>query len=155
MNVRARGFVRVALLAAGFAAIALVTLAATTGFAATRHSSSAIKVTRPTKNIPGPRGPRGFRGPRGPKGDSATSLWALVASNGTLIKGSGVATATKSGTDYRVIFNRDVTNCGTVATPTQASLAAADIAGSSTVAVAFRTSNGAAVSTQFSLAVFC
>jgi hypothetical protein len=72
-----------------------------------------------------------------------------------LIKGSGVATATKSGSDYRVIFTRDLTNCATVATPTQTSIAAADSIGSSTVAVAFRSSSGAAQSVQFSLAVFC
>jgi hypothetical protein len=158
MNVRARGTVRVALLAAGIATVAFVTLAATAGSAATRHAASASKAARPAKDIPGPRGPRGPRGPagtKGAKGDPATALWALVASNGTLIKGSSVATITRSGSDYRVIFNRDVTNCATIATPTQAIISAADIVGPSTVAVAFRTSSDVAESEQFSLAVFC
>ena len=45
------------------------------------------------------------------------SRWAVVASNGTLSRGSGVSSVTHVGTGtYRVTFNQDVTNCAYVAT---------------------------------------
>ena len=67
--------------------------------------------------VVGLTGPAGPAGPAGPKGDSATGLWASVDSNGTLIRGQGVTSAEKIGSNaYQVVFDRNVTGCGYVAT---------------------------------------
>ncbi len=61
--------------------------------------------------------PAGKEGPRGPKGDPATSLWAEVATDATLVRGSGV-TGVKaiSPGNYTVDFNRDISGCSPQAT---------------------------------------
>jgi hypothetical protein len=65
----------------------------------------------------GPDWPAGPVGPAGPKGASATGLWASVDSNGTLIRGQGVTSAEQIGSNaYQVVFDRNVTGCGYVAT---------------------------------------
>jgi hypothetical protein len=63
---------------------------------------------------------KGATGPKGEAGSPATNLWAVVASDGKLIRGSGVTStsqgATKEGV-YRVVFNQDVSACAFIATP--------------------------------------
>jgi hypothetical protein len=69
----------------------------------------------------GPQGTQGAVGPTGPQGlagTSATGLWAVVNSDGTLARGSSAATGAsqlQTGT-YEVDFNQDVTGCAYVAT---------------------------------------
>jgi len=101
----------------------------------TTLSKAGVKAAKSNAQAAGPRGPRGFRGPRGlrglpgPKGApgapgpagpagpagaagaSATALWAMIDSNGTLIRNKGVTSVQKLGTgSYQVIFNQAVTN---------------------------------------------
>jgi hypothetical protein len=59
----------------------------------------------------GRQGPRGAAGAAGPPGASATALWAVITSDYTLARGSGVTSVTGSNGAYGVIFNRDVSNC--------------------------------------------
>lgn len=74
---------------------------------------------------PGPVGPRGANGAPGARGapgvagapgKPATALWAVVNANGTLARGSHVASAAalSPGID-EVVFDRDVTGCAYVA----------------------------------------
>lgn len=65
---------------------------------------------------PGPPGPIGLQGPSGPAGEPATKLWAVVESDGTLRRGSGVISVSgepKFGTT--VAFNRNVDTCAVIA----------------------------------------
>jgi hypothetical protein len=113
----------------------------------------------------GPAGPAGAAGPAGPAGAAATSLWAVVDQNGTLIRNKGVASAQKIGTgDYQVVFNQDVTGCSyqaTVGSPgtTQAVGYAAVLQRINVAAgVEIRTVNSTAsafADQPFHLAVFC
>lgn len=85
---------------------------------------------------PGPKGDRGDAGPKGDRGDvgpagarglpgqtgadgapgaDATTLWAVVNSNGALNRGSRVSsTARLAGGVYEVVFDRDVSGCAFV-----------------------------------------
>jgi hypothetical protein len=72
----------------------------------------------------GPKGDTGVAGVAGPKGNpgtpgaNATALWAVVAANGTLARGSHVTSAQGFGSGgYEVIFDRDVTGCAFLAVP--------------------------------------
>jgi hypothetical protein len=61
---------------------------------------------------PGPAGPAGPTGPAGPAGADATSIWALVNDDGTLRRGSHATASSKLiATEYRVTFDRDVSQC--------------------------------------------
>jgi hypothetical protein len=90
------------------------------------HSLLAKDFRTPPRGPVGPRGPAGpagpagaagAAGPKGDKGDSATGLWAVVDSNGTLIRNKGAASALKIATGmYQVVFNQDVTGCSYQAT---------------------------------------
>jgi hypothetical protein len=67
----------------------------------------------------GPQGPRGDTGAPGSDGANATSLFAVVAANGTVSASSGVVgtvTHTASTGLYAVTFNRDVSQCAFLAT---------------------------------------
>jgi hypothetical protein len=66
----------------------------------------------------GDPGPPGSTGPQGPAGANATSLWGLIASTGTLTRGSGVVAVTHTSTGiYALTFTRDVSACTGLATP--------------------------------------
>jgi len=69
---------------------------------------------------PGATGPTGPQGPRGTPGQSASSLFAAVDSDGTLLKGSGATAAARAdvGT-YRIQFDTDITHCIYLATAGQ------------------------------------
>jgi hypothetical protein len=58
---------------------------------------------------PGPAGPAG---PQGPAGAAATSLWAVVANDGTMEHSSHATASVKFvSTEYRVTFDQDVSTC--------------------------------------------
>lgn len=125
----------------------------------------------------------GAVGPTGPAGDpgaDATALWAVVRSDGTLVRGSHVAstqrlepmfltgfgpTAAGDGA-YEVVFDRDVTGCAYVATLGLGGLELAEgPRGGTFVAPRFQVAAGVFVQTYddagadtdlgFHLAVFC
>jgi hypothetical protein len=66
------------------------------------------------------KGATGLQGPKGEAGAPATNLFAVVSSDGKLIRGSGVTSTSQGETKegvYRVVFNRDVSACAFIATP--------------------------------------
>jgi hypothetical protein len=114
----------------------------------------------------GPIGPRGPVGPKGQKGDDgkpATSLWAAVKADGTLIKGQGVASVVKNPTltgRYTVTFTQDVSSCAVLAVQTETVLrtAAAQVAGGAVVRVETYVPSPPVFPYQdgsFAIAVFC
>jgi collagen triple helix repeat protein len=61
------------------------------------------------QGLQGPQGPTGEQGPEGPAG---SGLWAVVASNGSFVRGSGVlAVADSPGTTASVEFDQPVDGC--------------------------------------------
>lgn len=68
-----------------------------------------------TKGATGPKGETGGKGETGP---AATTLWAVVESNGNLARhGTGVVSAGSiSAGQYSVTFNRNVQSCAYIAT---------------------------------------
>ena len=61
------------------------------------------------------------RGATGPTGAAATKLWAVVNSDGTLARGSGVTSSSKVSTgSYNVLFEQAVDACAFLATTGQA-----------------------------------
>lgn len=50
----------------------------------------------------GPQGPAGLQGPAGPQGPAGVTVWAIVAGNGALIDGRGVAVQHLSTGTYQV-----------------------------------------------------
>lgn len=62
----------------------------------------------------GPQGAEGPQGPQGPEGEPATRLFAVVTEDGTLDRGEGVVSASKTSQFagfYGVAFDQDVTGC--------------------------------------------
>ena len=116
------------------------------------------------KGPPGPVGLAGPAGPAGPKGDPASKSWALVGSNGGLIRSSGgVSSKKRGGGDGRfaVTFPQDISNCtptvnvsGTGDNPDEG-FAAATISDPHTVRVQTFDSGGGQNDETFSVAVFC
>jgi Collagen triple helix repeat (20 copies) len=107
-----------------------------TGTAGSTGAKGATGVTGATGSAgpTGPAGPTGATGPTGTtgaagtsgatgptgatgaQGTAATKLWAVVASNGSLSRGSGATASTRTGTGvYRVTFNHTVTACAYIA----------------------------------------
>ena len=118
----------------------------------------------------GPQGPQGTQGPQGPGGEPATALFAVVAADGTLVRGSGVTAAGRPAGfpvgAYQVAFNQDVTNCALIATigridsqpfnPDEGEIGTAYRDGAANaVFVKTRGSAGAEANRSFHLAVFC
>jgi hypothetical protein len=85
---------------------------------------SLLRVDFANGQIPvGPRGPvgppgsAGSRGPTGPAGASATKLWAVVKSDGTIVHQSGVTSVSRTSAGrYTVTFSSDVSSCAWIAT---------------------------------------
>jgi hypothetical protein len=114
----------------------------------------------------GPTGPAGPAGPRGEKddpGEPATTLFAVVAADAALVRGTGVATVARLAPgSYEVTFARGIADCAHVAT-----LAVAEAAGAtgqigvapgatgSAVRVETETSAGSNADRAFHLAVLC
>jgi hypothetical protein len=122
----------------------------------------------------GPKGDTGATGLQGPKGDQgvpgdpATKLFAAVASNRTLTRGSGAVSVTGNGFGtgyYQVTFNRaDLSACVPVATTGSDNLfnipdtIAATVLTSTTpdqIGIRIADQAGASVDQAFYLAVFC
>jgi len=122
----------------------------------------------------GPQGPKGdpgapgAPGAAGAPGADAVSLWAVVnGSNGSLARGSGVASSTRSTPGlYTVTFNRDVTGCAFVASagnpaksasnpPAKFAATAPSATSANGVLVEMRDSGGYTVDSNFHLAVLC
>ena len=112
----------------------------------------------------GPQGPQGFQGP---PGLSATALWAVVNGDGSLARGSHVASTSQpfgTGT-YEVIFDQDVSACSFLATlsdpgdSNQGGPGEIGTTGRLTtndgVFVTVFDSSGAYANAPFALAVFC
>lgn len=102
----------------------------------------------------------------GPAGPPATALWAVVAGDGSLIRGSGVTTTAALNIGrYEVTFNRDVTTCALVAglglgdsisVPAPGSIGTNGRAGNANAAfVITYDAAGTTVNAAFHLAVFC
>jgi hypothetical protein len=144
---------------------------------ANRLSKPAVASLRGHAGPAGAQGPKGDAGPQGtagdagpagptgPPGQSATALWGVIESNGNEIRGSHVSTSSTIGMGaYSVIFDRDVTTCGFVATVGVTGflgnpIGYATVAGSpvSSQAVTVHTfgTAGAAANLPFHVAVFC
>jgi hypothetical protein len=82
-----------------------------------------LKGAQGTPGAAGPQGPagqQGVQGVQGPPGAAATNLWAVVDGAGTtaaLTRGSGVTNTEWIGTgEYRITFNRSMSNCTYLAT---------------------------------------
>ena len=121
----------------------------------------------------GPPGPPGPKGDKGEPGTPATVLWAVVRSNQTLARGSGVtAVGGFNNGQFNVTFNQNIRECTYVATTGAASNsttswftppeAQANVSfyfaagnGTDTVRVETYDSAGNVTPVDFHLAVFC
>ena len=75
-----------------------------------------------TTGAAGTPGAKGADGAKGETGEGSPTAWARVNEAGNLVAGHGVEHALKEGVgDYRLTFNRDVSNCGAVATQNEGS----------------------------------
>jgi hypothetical protein len=68
------------------------------------------------QGLKGDKGEKGEKGDRGEKGEAASTMWAVVNSDGTLRRGKGVASVTGSPGSYtRIEFEKPVTSCAIIA----------------------------------------
>ena len=105
----------------------------------------------------GSAGPQGDPGPAGQDGAPATSLWAFVNSDGTLGRGSGVASSSKESSGiYKVKFNGPVSACSYQATSAGSGYATVDLQTGKpdTVRVVTR-KFGVPLGASFNVAAFC
>lgn len=125
-----------------------------------RDGTDGTNGTNGIDGIDGTNGTDGAQGPQGPAGPGGASAWALVASDGTVVRSSGISGVTKIGTGAYVI-NRTPSfgGCAVIAT----------IAGLSGEVTAIPVAEGALVTTYdsqgfagpgtsnriFSFAAFC
>jgi hypothetical protein len=68
------------------------------------------------EGVPGEIGAKGDQGDPGEPGAPATTLWAVVESDGTITASSGVTGIVPGAGFYTLTFNRDVTTCAVLAT---------------------------------------
>jgi hypothetical protein len=143
-----------------------VAIAATTNDAP--ESSPAKWSLMAQKGDTGATGSQGVQGPQGPAGADATNLWAVVNSNGTLARGQGVDSVTRTAAGrYRVDFNQNVSNCayssivaqsgtGVPASFTGITQPGGDSTGTDRVMVyTWSAANGSATDMPFHLIVLC
>ncbi len=127
-------------------------------------ATGAAGATGPT----GATGATGSQGAKGTNGVNATSLWAIVAVTGAVIRGSGANSTTSkkvvaTTSEYVVYFNQSVLGCAAIAAIGGSGLSAPGqvYASISAVAPAYyvnvETYNGTGVATAepFEVAVFC
>jgi len=123
-----------------------------------------ITALKGAAGTPGAAGPAGPAGPSGATGPAATALWAVVATNGSMARGSHVTSTDKvAAGQYVVVFDRDVKACAYVGS--LGGIAAESMLGQISVTrrsinangVFVRTldSTGASTDKSFHLAVFC
>jgi hypothetical protein len=127
---------------------------------------AAGQLPKGAKGDRGDAGPRGETGATGLTGANATSLFAVVAANGTVSASSGVVGAvahTSSTGIYVVTFNRDVSQCAFLATigsrngglPGDPQIAASNQTGSPEQVVVETFIGTAATDRSFNVAVLC
>jgi hypothetical protein len=169
------------------AILALFVAAGGTAIAAKRYLITSVRQIKPSvvKQLRGNRGPAGergmtgppgFQGARGPTGATGPAgepgppgsvLWAVVRQDGTLARGVGVVSTSEltplTGSEYEVVFNRNVSQCAYVATVGSSAKSPPRI-GAANVASAAGNENAVLVLTSgkvqenpepFHLAVFC
>jgi hypothetical protein len=117
------------------------------------------------QGVPGTPGTPGEQGQPGQPGEPATRLWAVLSSSGTLVRGSGALSATRTGMgDYEVTFNRDVSECawvgsvapgGSGATSFVSHWAGRAASSGPTIVGAIRSHDASAVDSSHHVAVFC
>lgn len=123
---------------------------------------------RDTPLARGQCGPQGPQGPAGTNGADATKLFAVVASDGSLIAGSGVVSITReSAGQYLVEFSQSVQQCAllgsfgarnnAVATNRTMSVNSFDTAANASKVrlAAFTVTTGTAIDTGVQVGVFC
>jgi Collagen triple helix repeat (20 copies) len=117
----------------------------------------------------GPAGPQGEKGEKGEKGDQgepgapAARSWAVVAADGTLVRGAGVASTVRTAIGlYDVTFVDDVANCAAVGTlaASEGNAAATGQIGigagaNGAIRVETEGSSGAQADRAFQLAILC
>ena len=127
---------------------------------------AAGQLPKGAKGDRGDAGPRGETGATGLTGANATSLFAVVAANGTVSASSGVVGAvahTSSTGIYVVTFNRDVSQCAFLATigvrngglPGDPEIAANNQTGSPEQVVVETFLGATATDRSFNVAVLC
>jgi Collagen triple helix repeat (20 copies) len=132
---------------------------------------AAPEGTEGAEGLPGEEGPPGEPGEpgppgeQGPPGEPATKLWAVVDHDGTLLRGSGVASVSHNSItavgEYAVTFTQDVSNCAYLATVGgtggRGEAAVSTSGATGQVGVRTYTEGGAftPVDLPFHLAVFC
>ena len=118
------------------------------------------------QGIPGPAGPQGAPGEDGEPGEDATRLWAVVAADGSLVRGRGATGARRAATgSFEVTFDTAVAACaylgvvgatdGAATPPTGQITVGGSAAGDSVVLVETETSSGSNADRPFHLAVLC
>lgn len=124
--------------------------------------------------IPGPAGSAGSPGPTGPPGPQGAtnavgdSLWAVISSDGSIVRSVGVTSAgllPNTTGQYFVSFGENVSSCSYIATLSTIGFSGSVPAGNVTVAPASGTANsvyvgaydgtGAPVNESFQLTVHC
>jgi hypothetical protein len=108
----------------------------------------------------GDKGETGATGPAGAAGATATSIFAAVRSDGTLIGYKGIVANSHEGTGYyRLVFNPDMSKCAIVATTLSSSFrVAAQPNGAAANQILIHTREAATNNHQdayFSIALFC
>jgi hypothetical protein len=135
----------------------------------TKCKKGEKKLSWGSQGSAGKNGAPGAAGAKGEAGPAATSLWAVVEFNGTLVRGGTGAVSSTSivatPSHYIVTFNRDVTKCAYIATPAATSATTLPPVGFDSVAPAEGNPDGVFVKTEtsggteqqesFDLAVFC
>ena len=137
-----------------------------------RYIITSTKQIKPSvrKALKGKRGPRGLTGPTGvpgapgAPGAAAVSLWATVDGGGTVLRGSGATGASRppgrQPGSFLVTFDRDVSQCGRLATITDTQMSVVGMVRTSlenpmTVFVGTYDSQGVPSPLTFTVAVVC
>ncbi len=114
----------------------------------------------------GAAGERGEKGEKGDPGKDAARHWAVVAADGTLVRGSGVTSVRKTGTGtFELVFDAPVAACAHLATigatdgatlpPTGQITVGPSPDGEGIVRLETETSTGANADRSFHMAVLC
>jgi hypothetical protein len=107
----------------------------------------------------GTAGATGAAGAKGAEGAPAVSLWARITEAGEIDAGNGIVGVKKNASDYDVTFDRDISQCAAIATPSagNASHYVGDVisAGEGTVSVVISTPSTVGVASSFNIAVYC
>ncbi len=112
----------------------------------------------------GPAGVTGAAGAQGEPGEPATVLWASVAADGAIVRGTGTADARQVATgSYEVTFGAPISECATIAALAAPDGATSTVTGQigaaarseTVIRVETETSAGTNADKAFHVAVFC